>query len=103
MASFESNSGIVSSYVFSRNRRKWNAQFTISDSTYISNIESFWTDDTEGGTLPFILVEQPTTAPQAFYWMQMENPELTGPISEYQERNFAFSAKEKGPNYYTDE
>jgi hypothetical protein len=97
---FDSNSGVLTSYEYHRNRQYFAALIRAHEAAYITDWETFFETDTEGGTLPFIWIAQPTTTPSDALWLQMPDPALNGPYRNWTERAFALGqSMEKGPNF----
>lgn len=103
VARFESESGIITDNIRRKKRKKLNLDLPMDESTYITDFESFWEDDLDGGYYPYIYIEDPATTPAAAYWMKETNPELTGPYEVPTVRRFKLNSLEMGPDFYENE
>ena len=97
---FESQSGVVTRFVDYTGRRYINAVFGPDAAADITDLETFFETETDGATLPYVFIDEPTTTPSDAYWMVPELPEMNGPIGfgPFQ-RLFALTGKEQGPNF----
>lgn len=94
---FESSSGVVTNFVDYKGRLRIAPTFTEHTAANITEIETFYTEHTEGGTQPFLWIPQPNTDPDDAALMYMVNPDLNSPSYGPEERRFTFEALEQGP------
>lgn len=99
----KSISGVINTYVFNKGMRRLKASLTAHETSYISDLTTFYESETDYGTLPFIWVDDPTTTPGAATWFQLERPELSMPVQGFSLRKWDLLAYEKGPNFYSQE
>jgi hypothetical protein len=99
---FRSASGVSTHYVKYENQRIFRATFRAHETSYVSDLETFWETDTVGGTKNFWWIEEPTTSPNDAVWYHPE-PELTGAAIGPHERLFNIAAREQGPDFLTEE
>lgn len=98
-AVFESDSGIDTVYSFHENRQIIRGEYVLHEDAFITDWETFFTTDTEGGTLPFWWILGPVSAPSDAVWCRFEEAALVGPSEGFAERVFSFSGLEKGPHF----
>jgi hypothetical protein len=95
-----SDSGVIKQYNYHKGcRRISNAVLEAHEDAYVSDLDSWFEDDTDLGTLPFMWIDEPSTDPQAGVWVQLDVPERSQQIEGYIERNYTITATEKGPNF----
>jgi hypothetical protein len=99
VAVFESDSGVDVAYTFHKNRRRVQGAWSMHEDAYVSDWESLFETDTDGGTLPFVWIEKPGTASSTALWMRLNTFEMTGPLEGWTERLMSLDAIEKGPNF----
>jgi len=97
---FESDSGVMSSYTFWKKRKIMQLILNQDLAAYISDIETLWEDYLDGGRYPYLFIENPATSPTEAYWMEEQDPELSGPYSGPVRREFRFLSIERGPHFY---
>lgn len=96
---FEGSTGIMSAYTYYKGRRKLIDIINPDEASYIADWEALFEDDTDFGTLPFLWIENPNSAPTDANWMRFVNPDLIGPRRSVSDRNFVINAIEQGPNF----
>lgn len=96
---FTSDSGVDTRYVYHKKRQSLSGVFKIHEDSYITDWESFYEDDTDGATLPFWWIWEPTTTPSDGIWCNFVDSAMLGPSEGYTERLFAFTGIEQGPNF----
>lgn len=99
IARFESSTGIMTDHVFAKGRRRVSAQFSPHETAYINDLVTFFEDDIEYGTKPFLLIDDPGSTPTDANWLKYETPEQVSPLIGYSQRSFPIVALEQGPNF----
>lgn len=94
-----SDSGVDQSYVFWKGRRRISGRFLIHEDARQSDVESFFNDETEYGTRPFVYVDNPNSSPSDAYWMEYDEAVKDNSLLGFSEREFSIIATEKGPNF----
>lgn len=100
---FESMSGIVSRYTHHKNRKNISATISAYEDAFTSDFETFWEDDIDGGTLPFLWIEKPNSAPTEAYWMMYKSPDLVASLDGWVKRTYNIEAVEQGPHFLGNE
>jgi len=95
----EAGSGASTSYSFYKGRRKISHTYPAHEDAYKSDLEAFFVSDTDYGTLPFIMIPDPATAPTDAIWCDFDSPDLIDPLVGYTEQEFRINAMERGPNF----
>ncbi len=102
--SFISSNKIRTDYVQALGQKTLDALLEPHESPYIAELASFFEDDIEHGTLPFLWVPDPTTSPDLAYWMKLSDPELSYPFEDGPtQRSWRLVADEQGPNFVSQE
>jgi hypothetical protein len=96
---FDTAGGIDHSYTFHKNRRILRGTLKAHEDDFIDDLDAFYETDTDGGTLPFLWIEDPNTDASDAHWVKLVNPDLIYPLSGWTERNFQLHAREMGPNF----
>jgi len=100
---FEASDGSRTVYVHHKGRQHIDMLLDPHEDAYIADIETFYEDDTDMGTEPFLWLPEPTTDPQNAPFMRLDPPELSGPTPGYVQREFRFTAVELGPTFNAQE
>jgi len=95
----ETAGGILYRTTFRKGRYHLNATLGTHETAYQDDLANFF-EETQWGTCPFVWCPQPTSYPNNWYWMMLEEPDFDFPIEDYTERKWAFSAFEQGPQSY---
>ena len=97
---FRSKSGIKTTYIQNRGARRLIAGLTVSGSTKIDDVETWWSN-TRQGTQPFVWIEDPNTSPASFHLMSFEDdsPQLDFNEIGPNHRELNIQAIEQGPDY----
>ncbi len=95
----KTDSCVYSSHVFAKKQRVLSASFTLDSSTDSAALETFWETEIDGGTLPYVWIDDPTTTPANANWMREMEPEFSGPIRVGNVRDFELRSEEQGPNF----
>jgi hypothetical protein len=96
---FESSTGIMTDHVFHKNRRRVSMQLSPHETANIDDLTTFFETEIDGGTLPFILIDDPGTSPTDANWLKYETPEQISPLIGFSQRSFPIVALEQGPNF----
>jgi hypothetical protein len=95
------DSGVVTTYARSRGARSLEAELTVSGSSKITEVETWW-DDTRQGTRQFVWVENPNSEPiSSVHLMSFgdDDPQLDFDESGPNFRQLRLSAVEQGPDF----
>jgi hypothetical protein len=97
---FESYSGVVTDAVRHRGRRHLSATLALTAQAEADAVRSFFEDDIDAGTRPFLWVDDPLTLPGRAAWMRMgEEPSLDIIRESHGLWVWRLSAIECGPNF----
>lgn len=96
-----SDSGVRVRYVRTKGQRVGSISLREASDTYVDDLITFFRDDIDHGTLPFLWIDEPSTTQSDAFWMQLigPQPDLDFPLVDYIERNWTLQVEELGPNY----
>ena len=97
-----SASGVITSTERSFGAFSLNGNWPIEDTSDQADIIAFH-KATRGGARPFVWCQNPSTAPNSFHYMYLDDPSLAFPQTGPYVRPLSLAATEQGPHYLAEE
>ena len=100
---FVTRSGVRTRYVFHKGKRVISAVLSPHQTSFITDLETLWSTELDQGSKNLVWIDDPSTSPEKAHWVQLDPPELNGPVNGPQQRVFRFVGIEQGPNFVSAE